>query len=123
MGRVIVSGGCEMSVPVGGETWVLNETPSAKSTLTLEGEFSSNGQVFAGICFEHSSGNNGVLLIDQIQYYTSDGTKQNVFASIYNRQTLAVQEAWVSDSWRTIAFIVDPTGDLLTWLQANAVKQ
>ena len=30
---------------------------------------------------------------------------------------------WLSDSLRTITFLEPPTGDLLKWLQANAVKQ
>ena len=30
---------------------------------------------------------------------------------------------WRSDAYRTITFLESPTGDLLTWLQSNAVKQ
>ncbi len=30
---------------------------------------------------------------------------------------------WVDQKYRTIKFLEPPTGDLLTWLQANAVKQ
>lgn len=30
---------------------------------------------------------------------------------------------WVNEAYRTITFFEPPTGDLLTWLQANAVKQ
>ena len=29
----------------------------------------------------------------------------------------------VNEAYRTITFFEPPTGDLLTWLQANAVKQ
>ena len=30
---------------------------------------------------------------------------------------------WVSQDYRTVTFETSPTGALLTWLQANAVKQ
>lgn len=30
---------------------------------------------------------------------------------------------WVDQAYRTITFIEPPTGDLLTWLQANGTKQ
>ena len=30
---------------------------------------------------------------------------------------------WVDQKYRTIKFLEPPTGDLLKWLQANAVKQ
>nr|DAV05357.1 MAG TPA: hypothetical protein [Caudoviricetes sp.] len=36
--------------------------------------------------------------------------------------TFTVSE-WVDDAYRTITFLESPTGDLLTWLQENAVKQ
>lgn len=30
---------------------------------------------------------------------------------------------WYNEEYRTVTFLEPPTGDLLTWLQANAVKQ
>ena len=30
---------------------------------------------------------------------------------------------WVNDAYRTVTFLEPPSGKLLTWLQANAVKQ
>lgn len=30
---------------------------------------------------------------------------------------------WNDQAYRTITFLESPTGDLLTWLQANGVKQ
>jgi len=30
---------------------------------------------------------------------------------------------WTDEKYRTVTFLEPPTGDLLTWLQANAVKQ
>ena len=34
-----------------------------------------------------------------------------------------VSAVWMDQKYRTIKFLEPPTGDLLTWLQANAVKQ
>lgn len=32
-------------------------------------------------------------------------------------------DVWINEAYRTITFLEPPTGDLLTWLQSNAVKQ
>lgn len=34
-----------------------------------------------------------------------------------------VRRNWTNDAYRTITFLEPPTGDLLAWLQENAVKQ
>ena len=41
--------------------------------------------------------------------------KTSVYNVYYNR--------WEDDAYRTVTFLEPPTDDLLTWLQANAVKQ
>nr|DAJ56139.1 MAG TPA: hypothetical protein [Caudoviricetes sp.] len=30
---------------------------------------------------------------------------------------------WINEAYRTVTFLEPPTGDLLKWLQKNAVKQ
>lgn len=30
---------------------------------------------------------------------------------------------WINEAYRTVTFLEPPTGDLLEWLQKNAVKQ
>lgn len=44
-----------------------------------------------------------------------------------NKEDTSVYEpyghGWKSDAYRTITFLESPTGDLLAWLQENAVKQ
>ena len=45
-------------------------------------------------------------------YYISGTNKQIVFVG-----------SWVNQSYRTITFLEPPTGELLTWLQANGTKQ
>ena len=124
MGRVIVSGACEMSVPVVGETWVINETPQI-SGIVDEGDFTnfnlgfrSNNETFIDITFIFRDQDIGF----QINYGTdSDGiTVYNNYDDTYNPTNV-----WTNEAYRTIIFSAStpPTGDLLTWLQANAVKQ
>lgn len=83
------------------ETWVLNATISPPSS-ELSGVFSSNGNSYSGI-----SGYD-------ILYYLTGSSTQSVY-SIY--------EGWIDDVYRTLVFDTAPTGDMLTWLQANGVKQ
>lgn len=40
-----------------------------------------------------------------------------------NTSVMADTASWVNQAYRTITFLEPPTGDLLTWLQANGVKQ
>jgi len=37
--------------------------------------------------------------------------------------SVVYQDGWIDKAYRTITFLESPTGDLLTWLQNNAVKQ
>lgn len=45
-----------------------------------------------------------------------DGSGQTVVYDFYD-------ETWKNQAYRTIAFLESPSGDLLTFLQANATKQ
>lgn len=123
MGRVIVSGGCEMSVPVGGETWVINETPQ-NSGIVNEGDttefylgFRSNNETFTGIVFFLPSNDLGFQI-----FYEADSGEIGVYNDTYD--TGEPTNVWTNEAYRTIIFSVStpPTGNLLTWLQANAVK-
>lgn len=89
------------------ETWVLNATitvPSASFTAS----FTSNGTSFTGLQRYNQFGMayivNGFLATEVYVY--SNG-------SCY----------FVDDAYRTLVFDSSPMGDLLTWLQANGVKQ
>lgn len=92
----------EKSVPEG-ETWVLNET------LTLQAQnvtinFTSNNQNFTSIVIT-----NLTLSYNDIGVYA---------------KFVSGGSHWTSgEAYRTITFSTAPTGDLLTWLQANGVKQ
>ena len=84
------------------ETWVLNATVTLPS-FKLSGIFTSTGHSYLGI-----SGDN-----KQLYYIAGSSLK-----SVYNRSA-----GWTNDSYRTLVFDTSPTGNLLTWLQANGVKQ
>lgn len=87
------------------ETWVLDSAayyPSGVSdNVTFNADFTSNGLSFSSILITAS-------LRRQILY---DSTVVKSF------------DSWASEAYRKLVFNVPPTGDLLTWLTANGVKQ
>lgn len=104
-------------------TWVINETPtfttiagreigSAPCMFTL-----SDGTTYQSSYFivGSSSGKMG-------QYISANtGTAEQL---IYTENSRFVYwTGWYDSGCRTITFLEPPTGDLLTWLQANAMKQ
>lgn len=87
------------------ETWLLNETPS---TATPTGATISTNINFV------SNGVNYTLI--------EVGKKER----IYYDSTVVFDEmdnTWADVAYRTLTFATAPTGDLLTWLQANGTKQ
>ena len=101
-----VIGTLEASPSGGGsssETWVLNNEvyPPDSVGETFNVNFTSNGLSFSSIGVS-------VNLRRQVLY---DSTVVKAF------------DAWTSQAYRKLTFDAPPTGDLLTWLQANGVKQ
>lgn len=94
--------------PSSGETWVLNADLGAEHVNKTTIPFVSNNMQFVAI--EISTRNIG----PQGAYYYTDDTTPTV-ACEYN--------TWTNEAYRTITFATAPTGDLLTWLQANGTKQ
>lgn len=89
--------------PSTGETWVLNGTVDIP-TQSFTVDFVSNGQNFKTIKKVYT------------QIYYDD-------VHVYVKYT-PTGIHWVSgEAYRTITFPTPPTGDLLTWLQANGTKQ
>ena len=82
------------------ETWLLNATITLPP-IGFSAAFTSNGMEFTSIRVS------GAIL-----YYS--GTKN---IKVYTRGS------WANSGYRTLVFDPAPTGDLLTWLQANGVKQ
>lgn len=96
-----------------GKTWVLNET-SIKS-LTSEptyyyANFTSNGEKFKAFNVDIMAG--AVILSYLFLNQDASHTQQNVY-----------YYSWTNEAYRTVTFDEAPSGDLLAWLQANAVQQ
>lgn len=94
-----------------GETWVINSTLSCRylfyynstssgtATPFYQANFTSNGQNFVGLSPTDEAG-------------------------MYDATSTWNKGEWQSgEAYRTLTFVTPPTGDLLTWLQANATKQ
>lgn len=87
------------------ETWVLNEYQYVETTVSYSASFSSNGAEFSYILLND--------MLGSISYTYADGSGT----------VIAWKGSWRNDTYRTITFSTPPTGDLLTWLQANGTKQ
>lgn len=87
------------------EKWLFNATinliPLFRTVWDIN--FVSNASSFASIVSDDQ----------KTQTLRYDGTV------VYN----AAAAQWVDEAYRTVTFATAPSGDLLTWLQANAVKQ
>lgn len=93
-----------------GETWVINETPNLPGRdVVIEAEirFETNDNTFSKFVV------GGKMSLWRGVWY-DDGCVWD---------PLDVEDAWINDAYRTVTFYEALTGDLLTWLQANAVKQ
>lgn len=113
-GRTLVNGTAfevKFAKPVS-LNWLLNETISLP-TSTLYGSFTvpgdSEGYVFTKIEQRYLSGIFNLV-------YATESAAEYVYAGGYLNQ-------WSSAKYRTLNFLEEPTGELLTWLQANAVQQ
>lgn len=98
------------SEPSSGETWVLNETLSGALTKTKV-DFTSNNEQYGSI---------------EASYYRFEGGRWLAIyygsKLVYDTRRAEYQYGWSNQAYRTITFATAPTGDLLTWLQANGTK-
>lgn len=91
------------------ETWVINESPDVSflGPNTIEINFISNNVNYSSITATNLPGPvvvyNGGLLYD-------------------STEAIALFE-WTNQAYRTVTFLEPPTGELLTFLQSEAVKQ
>lgn len=96
------------------ETWVLNETVNdalAKTDIS----FSSNSLDFTSISASYYRPE--MSPIQQLQVYYGN------IQIVYDSGSSVTMYGWDDQAYRTITFATTPTGDLLTWLQANGTKQ
>lgn len=99
-----------------GETWLLNETLIESNQDFTSLNFTSNSQSFVRIVRQYD--NRPTPPANSLLYYKSDGTY--VTAVYANDDGVGT---WNNQAYRTLTFDTAPTGDLLTWLQANGTKQ
>ena len=93
------------------ETWVLKSTFSSRNSLPVTKiAFISNGEAFSSIVFKKSAVPK--LYYDSLQVAGGFEAMGGGYDMIFK-----------DNNYRTVTFFEPPTGDLLTWLQANAVKQ
>ena len=92
------------------ETWVIKSS-AAGELATTQIAFTSNGQKFTSIGTNNDSGTFVILCYDNNEVAGYDPG-----AGSYGYE-------FDNEAYRKITFDTPPTGALLTWLQANAVKQ
>ena len=104
-----------------GETWVLNNTPIIPTT-----EIKANITytfVYNNVTYESNVIKIGNKSKDG-SYIKTNLTELDGTGIIYAIDSVMVSFAgWRSESCRTLTFLEPPTGNLLTWLQANGTKQ
>nr|DAG20527.1 MAG TPA: hypothetical protein [Caudoviricetes sp.] len=98
-----------------GKTWVINEKPDIPdSQVSWNADFICEAISSTQECYVITMG-----------YYPNAG----LYAIGYGRRAIGSTDVyystkgWLNNGYRTITFSEPPTGDLLTWLQANAVQQ
>lgn len=80
------------------KTWVINETPDLTNDMYVHINFTSRGISYKQFLIESSK-----------LYYDDSPVCDDI--------------SFVKEAFRTVVFETVPTGELLTWLQANAVPQ
>lgn len=96
-----------------GYTWVINDDYALLDSVTeveADIKFVSNGESFDGLVCSQTGRYSSIS-------YSTGATKKRVWDSDGGWEGVS------SESYRTITFEEAPTGNLLTWLQANAVQQ
>lgn len=105
-GRTLVNG-TGYDVKLGGSlTWYLNDTVSYTSSTYFSCAFISNGKRFVAI-----KGSGGVM--NALLYMRSSSDSEAV---------MFYGNSWGDQAYRTLTFDEEPTGDLLTWLEANGTR-
>ena len=107
-------------------TWYFNDAidlfglPSIGSGVggAFNVAFTSGGNSFSLI--QRGSSGSGSRLTYRLYYNNNyDTTRTDTRYSQFRTNP----GSWSSETYRTIAFDEEPTGDLLTWLEANATPQ
>lgn len=100
------------------EMWVLSKEGVAEGNMNIAAHFYTRtlDEEFTGIIFSLEDGS--------LRYIRSDGSNLLVAEAIRQIGENEHQYSWVANpEYRAIVCKAPPTGALLTWLQANGVKQ
>ena len=109
-GRTLI-GGTGYDVKLGGSlTWLLNDYIGDSPLSVTDAGFISNDTHFAWLSATYQMGT--AYIIYSTGYAMSD-----------KEVTVYVNRAWQEQAYRTLTFDEEPTGDLLTWLEANGTRQ
>ena len=92
------------------ETWVLNKVVSLSARTQFDAKFTSNGADFDRLVWTF----NYTTKVTSIEYKAAE-----ISIEVYNQDT----DIWADQAYRKLTFATPPTGELLTWLTANGVKQ
>ena len=95
-----------------GETWVLNDALSETLVGSYKTKFTSNNKKYSEIQFLYDT-DDGIA----VWYWDISGDNYDVS---YN--DMGSPKGWQNTAYKTITFETAPTGELLTWLQANGTK-
>lgn len=90
--------------------WVI-KSDATGVFATTQIAFTSNGQKFTSIGADYDAGSFVILRYDNDEVAGYDTAVGDLVYEFYN------------DAYRKLTFDTPPTGDLLTWLQANATQQ
>ena len=97
-------------------TWIINEKPSVPDKM-FSVKFTSDAIIYQTIILSPTGDALPGLPDVLIAYHQEDG----IFDPVYD--IYQGTERWGSQAYRTLTFETAPSGELLTWLQANAVPQ
>lgn len=99
-----------------GETWYLNQTLLVSPGFIGDVQFTCSGVKYNRINTQFHDGDG-----DNMVYYNA--TTGNTELAYGFPGSMLGNNVWNDQKYRTITFQTPPTGDLLTWLQANGTKQ
>lgn len=100
-----------------GETWVLNETLTDYDSMNYGTESDWYGD-------SNGFSENINFICNGVQYYGINAFNTHTPPEITMSVKLVYNNSsWIDEKYRTVTFAKPPTGDLLTWLQSNGVKQ
>lgn len=95
-------------------TWYLNNQISWSAAATYYADFTCDGGYYDAINLTFSVKPGATLYIKYRKHGLTTWTKVAELQNILH---------WINEVYRTITFDAPPTGDLLTWLTANATPQ